>query len=269
MTFGGGLGNSPWGSSAFGGQAGRSNNPFAQNKPNFGQGAPLFGSGTTNAGGANAFSQLAQNNQNGGFLGGNAGGFTSMAQKSMNQQDSQNQGQQAPEAKKNPFGQNPFMTNNQNPFGGSGFGIKKPEEQPTQNKATPAAAPPMSSFTSNKSEEQKTQNKPAPAAAPPLSSFISNKSEEQKTQNNPFKYPNSNTSQTQGQTKGFGIQSFSQQQNNNSAATPHMKKTVNTYGLPKPFVIKFYEMMHRVNPSLGWDGIDNCLKELAPTLLTQ
>lgn len=42
---------------------------------------------------------------------------------------------------------------------------------------------------------------------------------------------------------------------------------VKTHGLPIPFVIKFYEMICRVNPDYEWNDIDKDLEELATTVI--
>lgn len=69
-----------------------------------------------------------------------------------------------------------------------------------------------------------------------------------------------NTSQI-NQTKGFQSKDI-----NNTSNQELQSQQVNSYGLPKSFVSKFYEMLFRIDPEATWSSIDQELQLLAPII---
>lgn len=154
---------------------------------------------------------------------------------------------------------------------------QQPETKPAQQPETKPAQQPETKPTQQPANQTKTDEK---SELEKKKGEIENKGEAEKKgkTGNPFSdkeiesnskmsftTTSSNVSKSTCQQNLFGSNSNSEFYKKGRAATN--KKPVNTYDLPKDFVIKFYEMMHRIKPGISWEEIDKELKELAHTLI--
>ena len=146
---------------------------------------------------------------------------------------------------------------------------QQPETKPSQQPETkPAQQPANQTKTDEKSELEKKkgeiENKGEAEKKGKTGNPFSDKEIESNSKMS-FTTTSSNVSKSTCQQNLFGSNSNSEFYKKGRAATN--KKPVNTYDLPKDFVIKFYEMMHRIKPGISWEEIDKELKELAHTLI--
>ena len=85
-----------------------------------------------------------------------------------------------------------------------------------------------------------------------------------------FSFSKSKDGQTSG-TSMFAsklnqMRGFQSKDINNTSNQELQNQQVNSYGLPKSFVSKFYEMLFRIDPEATWSSIDQELQLLAPII---
>ncbi|OHT03808.1 hypothetical protein TRFO_01495 [Tritrichomonas foetus] len=188
----------------------------------------------------------------------------------------------------NPLKVNPFgKINNSSPFTASNT---------AQAQTSPSSTPFTAKAANDGKSETKSSFQSTQKSGGINNPFMSNTTDQQKenkpSTSSPFAAPQQQKQQTGNTSLGFGFgtpgpSSFEKPKDGNTSnfASCELKseqpstnpvenkqkhrrtRTVNTYGLPKDFVIKFHEIMHRAKKGIASNEIDEYLKEIAPTLL--